>query len=57
MTRTKTIFRLNRFEVQLHREGSGKFGWAWVPDIVADGLMVAEVTLFGISFVWLGTAY
>lgn len=45
---------MRHFKIQRHRTEK-LFAWEWVPDHI-DGLMVASVTLFGISFVWLGTA-
>lgn len=47
---------------QLHRRvriqtgrSDNLFGFEWVPDQI-EGLMVASVTVFGISLVYLGTA-
>jgi hypothetical protein len=50
------LFKYKRFRIQKGRCPK-KFNAQWVPDIVSDELMVAELTVFGISFVWLGTAY
>jgi hypothetical protein len=51
-----TIFKLKRFRIQTGR-GDRAFAWEWIEDMLSDDLMVASVTVFGISFVWLGTAY
>jgi hypothetical protein len=54
MTRCKTIFKLGRFAIQLNRERSGRFSRSLVMDIAMAKVMVAEVTVFGISFVYWG---
>jgi hypothetical protein len=51
-----TIFKYKRFCIQRDRSRKN-FQWEWILDTLSDDLMVASVTIFKISFVWLGTAY
>jgi len=44
----------NRLRIQRNRTDR-LFAWEWEPDQLG-GLMVASITIFGVSFVWLGTA-
>jgi hypothetical protein len=50
------IFKLKRFRVQRYR-CEKLFNFEYVLDVMSDDLMVASVTILGVSFVWLGTAY
>jgi hypothetical protein len=50
------LFKIKRFRIQRFR-CDRPFHWEWQGDMMSDALMVASLTVFGISFVWLGTAY
>ena len=56
MTRCKTLFKLGRrFAIQANRERSGWFSRSFVMDMTEPKVMVAEVTVFGVSFVYWGS--
>jgi len=45
---------MKRLKIQRHRTNK-LFAWEWEPDQLG-GLMVASLTVFGVSLVWLGTS-
>lgn len=56
MIHKKSFFHPSRFQVQPTRTTKW-FSWEWEPDQVDDSMpMICALTVFGYSFVWLGTA-